>query len=142
MGATDYLPKPFDAAILKARLKSSLAGKRLRDLELEYLEQVGHVIDAAGAVEANKFESGILDSVAARGDALGQLATTFQRMATEVRAREDRLREEVRELKIEVDEQRQTKRVAEITGTEYFKDLRERAEELRKTVAESERDQG
>ncbi|HYN37227.1 MAG TPA: response regulator [Actinomycetota bacterium] len=136
MGATDYLPKPFDPAILRARLKSSLAGKRLRDLEIEYLEQVGHVIDAAGAVEANEFEASKLETVARRDDALGQLARTFQRMASEVKAREDRLREQVRELTIEIDEQRQERKVAEITNTEYFKELRGRAEELRKMVAD------
>jgi len=135
-GATDYLPKPFDPAILRARLKSSLASKRLRDLEIEYLEQVGHVIDAAGAVEANKFETSKLETVAKRDDALGQLARTFQRMASEVKAREDRLRAQVRELKIEIDEQRQDKKVAEITNTEYFKELRGRAQELRKIVAD------
>jgi two-component system cell cycle response regulator len=136
MGATDYLPKPFDAAILRARLNSSLAGKRLRDLELEYLEQVGHVISAAGAVEADAFDPASLVSVAARDDALGQLARTFQRMALEVRAREDRLREEVRELRIEIDEHRQARKVAEITGTEYFKELRDRAKDLRRIVEE------
>ena len=136
MGATDYLPKPFDAAILRARLNSSLAGKRLRDLELEYLEQVGHVISAAGAVEADAFDPASLANVAARDDALGQLARTFQRMALEVRAREDRLREEVRELRIEIDEHRQARKVAEITGTEYFKELRDRAKDLRRIVEE------
>ena len=136
MGATDYLQKPFDRAILQARLKSSLAGKRLRDLELEYLEQVGHVISAAGAVEANTFDQAHLEGVAARDDALGQLARTFQRMALEVRAREERLRQEVRDLRIEIDERRQTEKVAEITGTEYFKDLRDRAKELRRIVAD------
>jgi class 3 adenylate cyclase len=35
MGATDYLPKPFNPAILEARVRSSLAGKRLHDLEVE-----------------------------------------------------------------------------------------------------------
>ena len=134
MGATDYLAKPFDAAILRARLNASLAEKRLRDLELEYLEQVGHVIAAAGAVEADAFDATRLEGVAARDDALGQLARTFQRMALEVRAREERLRQEVRELRIEIDEQRQAQKVAEITGTEYFKDLRERAKELRRIV--------
>ena len=54
LGATDYLPKPFNAAVLRARVSASLAGKRLRDLELEYLEQVGHVIRAAGSVEAER----------------------------------------------------------------------------------------
>jgi adenylate cyclase len=35
MGATDYLPKPFNPAILEARVRASLAGKRLHDLEVE-----------------------------------------------------------------------------------------------------------
>lgn len=37
MGAADYLPKPFNAAVLRARLSTSLAAKRLRDLERDYL---------------------------------------------------------------------------------------------------------
>ncbi len=32
MGATDYLPKPFDPVLLRARLKSSLTAKRLHDV--------------------------------------------------------------------------------------------------------------
>jgi adenylate cyclase len=32
MGATDYLAKPFNPALLRARINSSLAEKRLRDL--------------------------------------------------------------------------------------------------------------
>jgi CheY-like chemotaxis protein len=134
MGATDYLPKPFNAAVLRARVNASLAGKRLRDLELEYLEQVGHVIDAAAALEGERFEPEVLDGVASRDDALGVLARTFARMASEVRAREDRLRREVAELRIEIDEAKQAQRVAEITGSDYFQDLRGRAAELRRQV--------
>ena len=138
LGATDYLPKPFEAAILRARVTASLAGKRLRDLELEYLEQVGHVVRAAGAVEAGEFEAISLESVAARDDALGGLARTFARMADEVRAREARLQAEVRELRIEIDEARQASKVAEITDSDYFKDLRARAADLRRMVGESD----
>jgi CheY-like chemotaxis protein len=50
LGATDYLPKPFNTAILRARIGASLTAKRLRDLELEYLEQVGYITAAAAAV--------------------------------------------------------------------------------------------
>ncbi|MDQ4077812.1 MAG: response regulator [Chloroflexota bacterium] len=39
MGAEDYLPKPFDPVLLKARLKTSLEKKKLRDLERAYLRQ-------------------------------------------------------------------------------------------------------
>ena len=33
MGAVDFLPKPFDPILLKARINSSLATKRLWDME-------------------------------------------------------------------------------------------------------------
>jgi signal transduction histidine kinase len=39
MGAVDYLPKPFDPVLLRARLHQSVAQKRLRDLEQAYLGQ-------------------------------------------------------------------------------------------------------
>jgi CheY-like chemotaxis protein len=134
LGATDYLPKPFNAAILRARLGASLAAKRLRDLELEYLEQVGKVTDAAAAVEQGSFAFDGLDQVAGRADALGSLARMFQRMAHEVRAREERLQRQVRELQIEIDEARQATKVAEITETEYFRQLRGQAAELRRLM--------
>src|SRR5215217_219770 len=128
LGATDYLPKPFNAAILRARIGASLTAKRLRDLELEYLEQVGYITAAAAAVEVAAFDPGSLDGVAERADALGQLARVFRRMAREVRARE------VRELRIEIDEARQARQVAEITETDYFRRLRGQAGDLRKIL--------
>jgi signal transduction histidine kinase len=39
MGAEDYLTKPFDPVLLKARLSASLEKKKLRDLERAYLQQ-------------------------------------------------------------------------------------------------------
>jgi class 3 adenylate cyclase len=39
-GAEDYLPKPFNAAILRARIRASIEKKRLRDKESEYLKQI------------------------------------------------------------------------------------------------------
>jgi CheY-like chemotaxis protein len=131
MGADDYLPKPFDPVLLRARINAGLARKRFDDLEQEYLEQVGHVVAAAAAVEVGTFESGQLDDVARRDDALGQLARVFQQMATEVRARERRLKQEVRKLRIEIDEVRAARQVAEITETEYFRDLQRKVSELR-----------
>lgn len=40
MGAADYLAKPFNPTLLKARLGSCLEQKRLRDRESSYLEQL------------------------------------------------------------------------------------------------------
>jgi len=142
MGATDYLPKPFSTPILRARVNASLAEKRLRDFELEYLQQVATVTNAAVGLESGDFSSSSLSGVAGRSDALGQLARTFQRMADEVIAREARLRAEVRELRIEIDEVRQAAKVAEITNTDFFQDLRSRADDLRKQVREPGADGG
>jgi adenylate cyclase len=40
MGAEDYLPKPFNPVILRARVEASLEKKRLRDREQAYLAQL------------------------------------------------------------------------------------------------------
>ena len=140
MGATDYLPKPFQPAILRARLDASLASKRLRDLELEYLEQVSRVTGAAAALEAGAADLGDLASVAARDDALGVLARRFESMAREVQAREASLRAQVRELRIEIDHARQARQVAEITESDFFRDLSGRAADLRRIIRDGDTD--
>jgi two-component system, cell cycle response regulator len=131
MGAADYLPKPFDPVLLRARINGCLTKKRLHDLELEYMEQVGYVVEAATAVETATFAPESLDAVAARHDALGQLARVFRRMAREVITRERALKQEVRQLRIEIDAGRAATQVAEITETEYFQDLQRKADQLR-----------
>jgi class 3 adenylate cyclase/CheY-like chemotaxis protein len=40
IGAEDYLPKPFDSVLLRARIFSSLEKKRLRDLDQKHLEML------------------------------------------------------------------------------------------------------
>ena len=39
MGAVDYLPKPFNQAVLRARLAACIAAKRQRDREIQHLQQ-------------------------------------------------------------------------------------------------------
>jgi DNA-binding response OmpR family regulator len=131
MGAADYLPKPFSPVLLRARIGACLEQKRLRDQEVEYLRNVARVTAAAAAVEGGEFEPDSLADVASRTDGLGQLARVFQRMAREVYAREERLKEQVRALCIELSQGRQARRVAEITETEYFQRLQAEADELR-----------
>jgi two-component system cell cycle response regulator len=131
LGADDYLPKPFSPVLLRARINAGIARKRLYDLEREYLEQVAHVVDAAAAVENGTFEAAALDRVAVRDDALGNLARIFQHMACEVAARERALKQQVRELRIEIDRANADRQVAEITETDYFRDLQRKADALR-----------
>lgn len=91
MGATDHLIKPCDPFLLRARINASLAAKKLRDQEAEYLRQVDLLAKAAADLEAGSFNPTDLASVAERPDALGHLSRVFQRMAREVFAREHHL---------------------------------------------------
>ena len=107
-GAEDYLSKPFEPVLLKARVGASLEKKRLRDRERAYLRDVDRVLGAAGAVEAGTYRAGSLAEVARRADELGKLARVFDAMATQVRAREQQLHEQVRSLRSEIREARQS----------------------------------
>lgn len=86
---------------------------------------------AALAVEAGTFDPDSLADIARKKDELGRLAAVFVQMAREVRAREERLENQVQQLTIEIDEAKRQRAVQEITETEYFKDLQAKAEELR-----------
>src|SRR5512143_3789294 len=134
LGAEDYLPKTFDPVLLRARIGACLEKKRLRDQEVDYLRNVARVTDAAAAVEAGTFDSHTLADVAARTDALGQLARVFSRMASEIYAREQRLKQQVQELRIELDEARQARQVAEITESDYLQQLQAKAQGLRQII--------
>ncbi|MDQ6737734.1 MAG: protein kinase [Gemmatimonadota bacterium] len=103
-GAEDFLPKPFDPVILRARVGACIEKKRLRDLEVDYLRQVERVADAASAVERGVYVSGALSGVAQRTDALGRLARVFDSMAAGVKAREQRLQDHVNDLRREMNE--------------------------------------
>src|SRR5919206_313308 len=99
--------------------------------DYQYLQQVARLTATAAAVEAGRYEPASVDEVAQRTDALGQLARVFQGMIREVYAREQRLQQQVQELRIEVDYARQARQVSNITGTDYFQQLRGKAHDLR-----------
>jgi adenylate cyclase len=88
---------------------------------------------AARAIEREeRFEPERIASVTKARDELAQLARVFSQMAVEVQAREDRLKRQVEELRIEIDEVKKAWHVAEITETEYFQHLQEHARKMRK----------
>ena len=138
LGAQDYLPKPFNPVLLRARLTACLERKRLRDQEVDYLQQVGRVTAAAAAIKTNTFQPESLDEVARRSDELGQLALVFQEMARQVYAREQQLQRQMLQLRIEIDQQRRASEVADITESDYFQQLLGRAGELRNRIKDNE----
>ncbi len=88
-------------------------------------------------MEAGVYVPEALDDVALRTDALGQLARVFQRMVREVYAREESLKRQVAELRIEIDEVKKVQQVAEITDSDYFQRLQEKAQAFRRRSVET-----
>jgi serine phosphatase RsbU (regulator of sigma subunit) len=52
LGAEDYLPKPFDPVLLKARIGASVERKQLRDREVQYVRQINRELDVAWQIQA------------------------------------------------------------------------------------------
>lgn len=90
------------------------------------------VSDTAAAIEDGEFELASLESVTHRTDELGQLARVFKHMAEEVHAREQRLKREVQQLRIEIDETKRKQQVSEIVETDFFMDLQAKAKDIRR----------
>jgi uncharacterized membrane protein/HAMP domain-containing protein len=86
---------------------------------------------AAEAVQRGEYELESLAPLALRDDEFGQLSRVFERMAAQVRGREQQLRQRVEELEIRVDRKQQARDVSDIVESDYFQDLQRRVRELR-----------
>jgi serine phosphatase RsbU (regulator of sigma subunit) len=77
MGAEDYLPKPFDPLLLKARVNASLEKKRFRNLEKAYLQGLERELEIG-----RQIQEGFLPREIVSPD--GWQIATFFRAAREV----------------------------------------------------------
>lgn len=91
----------------------------------QYIQEANQITAAAMDVECGSFDPQTLSRVAQRQDELGNLARVFQRMATEVKQREEQLKQQVAELKIEIDQQKREKDVSQVVQSGYFKELQQ-----------------
>jgi hypothetical protein len=64
-------------------------------------------------------------------DEINTLTHVFEIMVGKVRKREEKLKAQVAELKIEIDEVKRKKQVSEIVDSDFFQDLTEKAREIR-----------
>ncbi len=90
------------------------------------------ITGVAANIEEQKWELDPLTIVSNRTDELGQLARVFQKMAQELRAREQALRQQVRELSIQIDQSKREQQVKDIVDNDFFIDLQKRAADIRK----------
>ncbi|WP_414543911.1 cache domain-containing protein [Nostoc sp. CCY0012] len=104
---------------------------------------------AAQSLEQDDFDSRVLElrpkleKFASSQDDMGQLVRVFLGMAEQVRIRDQKLKMQVQELHIEIDETKRASNVAEITENEHFRQLQQKIQKLREhkvTVSETETD--
>ncbi len=74
----------------------------------------------------------LLNTLASQAGPAIESAILYEKTLREAREREERLQRQIEQLKIELDEAKMAKQVAEITESDYFQQLREQAEGLRK----------
>ena len=101
LGAEDFLPKPFEKALLRARINAGLRKKFNRDQELEELVRIRRLTDAATLLEESlvRREHLDLEDMVKTRDSIGQLARVFTSMAEKIYERERRLQRQYHALK-------------------------------------------
>jgi hypothetical protein len=83
------------------------------------------------AIENDSFQTEMLAGIDQRTDVLGHLARALQRAGAAVQERTERLEQQMQELRIEINEARKDKEVAEIVDSDYFHELQRKAQDLR-----------
>jgi methyl-accepting chemotaxis protein len=106
---------------------------------------VSYLADLADKLGRDEITNQDLDNLAmspvvVRGDEVGQLARTFSQMARQVQKREQALKRQVQELRVVIDSDKTMDQVSEITESEYFQELQQRAKSLRKRGQENLKD--
>jgi len=137
-GAEDYLPKPFNATLLRARIGACLEKKALRDQELELYQTLvlsQQRLDRELS-QADRFVASMAADV--REDPrVAPLLAAFQRMAGAVSRRETELRATIKELEIKINTAVVQGQVGSILGDPSFSSLAERARAMRQRRAAS-----
>lgn len=112
-----------------------LLNERARYL-IDYIERLGHWTKLVAEGQYDQ----VMECVQANADVedrvLVSVADAMRRMVQAVQEREERLREEVAQLRVQVDETKRKRQVAEITETAYFQELAQHARRLREQTGE------
>lgn len=98
-----------------------------------FTRPIEQITAAAKKLEHDEpFDAKQLAPLVGRSDELGLLARVFGEMAEQVQAREQKLKQEVVQLRIEIDQSKREKQVSEIVDSEFFQDLKDKAGTMRR----------
>lgn len=113
---------------------TGIAGASALLLARTIVKPIRALAGAAQALENDRFTTTDLSDLrdfASDDDDVGRLVRVFSNMAQTVKAREDKLKQQVRELEIEIDESKRQQQVREIVDTDFFQDLQAKARQVR-----------
>ena len=137
IGAEDYLPKPFNATLLRARIGACLEKKALRDQELELYRNL-----SLSQQRLDRELKNASTCVASLSDGLREdprvtpLLAAFERMTSAVARRETELRATIKELEIKINTSALQHQVGSIVADPGFQSLAERARAMRQRRAD------
>lgn len=105
-------------------------------LKRDVIQPIANMADLARRVSADEMVPADVEvhssaRIAKRLDELGQSARVFRQMATDVCVRTERLKQQVQELRIEIDDVKRQQRVSDVVETDFFRQLQTLAQELR-----------
>ena len=103
-------------------------------LSHQLIKSIRALIRAGKALQRGEFKPELLIKLSRSQDDLGRLASVFLQMAEEIKNREQNLRSQVQNLRIEIDATKKERQISEITRTEYFRDLQKKAQRLKNRV--------
>lgn len=101
-------------------------------LTIPLLNSANHVIGVLQLINARSAESGEIIPFDRELHPIIESMAGLATVALEATIREERLRRQIADLRIEIDEKRREQDVERITDTQYFRKLRDRAKDFRK----------
>jgi putative methionine-R-sulfoxide reductase with GAF domain len=124
-----------DVRYVEGQLSTSI--RSLVCAPLKTKNRIMGVITLGGDADGGVYRAAdlkLLNTVASQAAPAIENALLHEKTLREARKREERLQRQIQALRIELDEARQAQHVAEITGTDYFQQLRSKANGLREML--------
>lgn len=132
----DFLAGVHTSPTLSKTL-TRLLSQRARHMT-DYIERLGHWARLVAEGKYDQAMKSIQDAGETPNRALAAVADAVESMVKAVREREEQLKREVAQLRIQIDEKKREKQVQEITETDYFQQLTQRAKDLRQKTSDDE----
>jgi len=148
MALIDHLPRSASARAEAKTLIASLNSTTFQSLLANHPEvamavmsglssRIRYTTDFIGEIRqwVQRMAEGNYQSIQApdqlQDSSLSALAAEFVRMAAQVREREEKLQQEVAQLRIEIDETKRKQQVSQITESEYYLSIKEKLKAMR-----------